>query len=65
MDIRQRNLSALEQANKSLTEKVFELEKRLTAALAAVGALETRVASLETGAALQRASSFGHGPSVR
>lgn len=60
-----KNTLALEQANIALNKKVLEQQIRLDTMQATLTAISTRMAALELVVLQQRATTAGHGPTVK
>lgn len=64
-EVNERNAVALHEAQKILEKLVRDQTKLLTGIQNGLNSAISRISELERGLSLQRASSLGHGPSVK
>lgn len=62
MSVTERNILALEQSVKNLTERVFSQQTRIDGLVATVGTLIERMTALETALMQMRIAAIGRGP---
>lgn len=64
-ELNKRNTETVEQVLKKMSTQILEQEIRISGLLGSISNALARIETLEKVILLQKASSFGHGPSVK